>query len=159
MERGSEPISSARLAGVLIVVAVGATTAVLGLIFSDPGDDAARVAYLVSLLAALIAALLLPVVARRRQVELTSLRGDAAVLVFQLRAQATELAGSSRWPRERLAAALRTATAQAFRARRLAEMLTRAGVEQEVIELRVALEALEMSLSAGDPGARQAGRA
>jgi hypothetical protein len=159
VERGSEPISSAWLAGLGVIVAVGATVAVLGLIFSDSGDDAARIAYLASLAAAMIAALLLPVLARRRQVEITSLRGDAAVLVFCLRAQATELAGSSRWPRERLAAALRTATAQAFRARRLTEILTRAGIAQEAIELRVALEALETSLNVGDPSAGRGGRA
>ena len=159
MERGPEPVSVSRLAGLAIVVALGAIVAGLGLIFSDPGDDAARVAYLVSLIAAATTAVLLPMLLRRRRVEIATLRADAAVLVFQLRSQAVELAQSSRWPRERLAEALRTATAQAFRARRQVEILTRAGVEQEAIELRVALEALEVSLRNGDPGSRQGGRA
>ena len=147
MERGVDPVSSSRLAGLTIIVALGATVATLGLIFSDPVDDAARIAYLVSLVAATTTAVLLPMLLRRRQVEIARLRGDAAVLIFQLRAHATELAQSSRWPRERLAEALRTATALTFMARTLVETLTRAGVAQEAIELRVAMEAIEASLN------------
>jgi hypothetical protein len=146
MERGVDPVSSSRLAGLTIIVAVGATVATLGLIFSDPGDDASRVAYLVSLAAATGAALLLPMLLHRRRVEITRLRGDAAVLIFQLRTHATGLAQSSRWPREQLAEALRTATALTFMARTLVETLTRAGASQEAIELRVAMEAIEASL-------------
>lgn len=147
MERGVDPVSSSRLAGLTITVALGATVATLGLIFSDRGDDASRVAYLVSLAAAAGAALLLPMLLHRRQIEIARLRGDAAVLIFQLRAHATELAQSSRWPRERLAEALRAAAALTFMARALAETLTRGGVAQEAIELRVAIEAIEASLN------------
>ena len=156
MERDSQPISVSRLAGLAIVVAIGAIVATLGLVFSDPGDDAERIAYLISLVDAGGTAVLLPMLARRRRVEIARLRADAAVLVFQLRAQATQLAQSSRWPRERLAEGLRNATGLALKACGLVETLTRAGVEQEAIELRVAIEALEVALKVGDPGARQA---
>jgi hypothetical protein len=156
MDGGSDPVSESRLAGLAIVVALGAIVATLGLIFSDPGDDAARVAYLVSLIAAAATAVVLPMLVRRRRIEIARLRADAAVLVFQLRAHATQLAQSSRWPRARLAEALRTATTLAMRARGLAETLTRAGVEQEPIELLVAIEAVEVSLRVGNPGAGQA---
>jgi hypothetical protein len=149
MERVPEPTSIARIAGLAIAVVLGAVVATVGLIFSDPGDDAARASYGVSLLAAAATALLLPMLLRKRRSEIVQLRADAAVLVFQLRAQAVALAGSASWPAARLAVALRNATALAFRARRLAETLTRAGVEQETIELRVALEAVEVSLSTG----------
>ncbi len=129
---------------------LGAVVATVGLIFSDPGDDAARASYAVSLVAAATTALLLPMLLRRRRIEIVALRADAAVLVFQLRAQAVALAGSATWPAARLAVALRDATALAFRARRLTETLARAGVEQETIDLRVALEAVEASLTTGE---------
>ena len=153
MERGVDPVSSSRLAGLTIIVALGATVATLGLIFSDRGDDASRVAYLVSLAAAATAALLLPMLLRRRRIEIAGLRADAAVLIFKLRAHATELAQAAHWPRERLAGALRTAAELTTSARSHAEVLTRAGAEQEAIELRVAIEAIEaaLRLAAPDP--------
>lgn len=149
MNRVARPLSAARLAAVAITAAVGAAAAIVGLALSDAGDDAERAAYLVSLLAAAVAAVLLTSLAERRRAEVARLRADAAVVVFHLRAHAVELAQGAALAPERLAATLRAATQLALEARRLADALTDAGVAQEASELRVAIEAVERSLRLG----------
>ena len=149
MDRVLEPVSSAWLAGLAVVVAAGAAGAVAGLALSDPGEDAERISYLVSLLAAAATAVLLVVLSQRRRVQIARLRTEAAVVVFHLRTRGAELAQATRLSPEDLAETLRAATRLAIKARALTEALTRAGVEQEAIELRVAVEAIEFALRAG----------
>lgn len=149
MDRELEPVSAGRLAALAIIVAVAATVAVIGLILSDPGDDAERISYLAGLLTAGATGALLAGLAYLRRVEITHLRVRAAVLIFELRAHAAQLTDSARLRRESLTEVLRDTTRVALEARVLTETLIRAGVAQEAIELRVALEAIDFSLERG----------
>ena len=142
MERALEPISAARLAGLAIVVALGATVAVVGLALSDPGDDAERISYVVSLLAAAATAVLLVFLRDRRLAQVVTLRGEAAVVVFELRVAAMSVRSGPLDPGQ-----LRATTELATRARELSEILTRAGIDGETLELQVGLEGLEMALA------------
>lgn len=149
MEPVREPISASRVAGLAIVVALAAAVAIVGLALSDQGDDAERAAYLASLMVAGATGLLLVALAQRRRAEIAALRAEAAVVVFRLRVRAGEVAQSASLPRDRLAEALRAATQLTFKGRALVETLIQAGVEQEAIELRVAIEAVELALRPG----------
>jgi hypothetical protein len=152
MNRALEPISATRLAALAVVVALAATVAATGLALSDPGDDAERISYIVALLVSGATAALLAALSRRRQSEVVRLRAESAAVVFELRTRAAELANASRMPPDQLARTLREATRLTLAARELLEAGTRAGVAQEAIELRVAIEAIELALGGDSRG-------
>jgi hypothetical protein len=92
------------------------------------------------------------VAARRgREAQLTRLRADAAVVVYRLRAGAAAIAPAARSTGEDLPHSLRAVTQTVQEARRLAATASRHGLDQAAIELRVAIEAVELALWTGDP--------
>jgi hypothetical protein len=149
MQRDLEPISAARIAALAVVTALAAAVATAGLALSDPGDDAERISYVAALLIAGATATLLAALSYRRRSAVARLRAEAAAVVFDLRTRAAELVRAERMAPDRLATTLRDATRLTQTARELLDAVTRAGVAQEAIELRVAIEAIERALGAG----------
>lgn len=152
MQRGKEPVSASRLVGLAVAVGLGVAAAIAGLIASQPGDDAQRAGYLVALLAGGATVTLLASLASARRVEIARLRVNAAALVFELRARPTVLADVENGNPDELGEELRETTRLAARARRMIEVLVVSGAEQEAIELRVAIEAIEVALRPRDVG-------
>ena len=151
MQRAVDPVSATWLAALGVAAALGAAMAVAGLALSDPGDDIERISCLVSMLAAAATLVLLVALHRRRRAEIARLREDAAVVVYRLRAGAAAIAPAMRATGEDLPHSLRAVAQTVVEARSLAATVSRNGLDQDAIELRVALEAVELALWTGDP--------
>jgi hypothetical protein len=152
MQRDLEPISATRIAALSMITALAAAVATAGLALSDPGDDAERISYIAALLVAAATATLLAALSYRRRSEVARLRAEAAAVVFELRSRAAALIRAPEMAPDRLAKDLREATRLTLTAREMLDAVTRAGVAQEAIELRVAIEAIEHALGAGQSG-------